>query len=81
LILARERDPALAALDLRTISTPEQAEELCAHIEATGALGEARTRALAIVADAKRELVALTLEDGQREALTLVADSVVDRRA
>jgi geranylgeranyl pyrophosphate synthase len=81
LILARERDPALAAVDLRAISTPAQAEELCAQIEATGALGEARARALAIVADAKQELIALTLEHGQRPALTLVADAVVDRRA
>jgi len=81
LILARGRDPALAALDLRTISSPEQAEQLCERIEATGALGEAQARALAIVAEAKEGLAALALEDGQRQALILVADSVADRRA
>jgi geranylgeranyl pyrophosphate synthase len=81
LILARGRDPALAALDLRTISSPAQAERLCEQIEATGALGEAQARALAIVAEAKEGLAALVLEDGQRQALTLVADSVADRRA
>jgi geranylgeranyl pyrophosphate synthase len=81
LILARRRDPALAAVDLRTISSPAQAEQLCEQIEATGALGEAQTRALAIVAEAKDGLAALPLEDGQRQALNLVADSVADRRA
>jgi geranylgeranyl pyrophosphate synthase len=47
LILARERDPQLAAIDLRTIATPAQAERLCEQIEATGALGEAQSRASA----------------------------------
>ncbi len=81
LILARERDPEIAALDLRTISGPAQAEQLCEQIEATGALDEAQGRALAIVAEAKAGLAALALEDGQRQALNLVADSVADRRA
>ena len=81
LILARARDPAIAALDLRAITTPAQAEALCAQIEATGALQEASARALAIVDEAKAGLARQSLEDGQREALTLVADSVVDRRA
>jgi geranylgeranyl pyrophosphate synthase len=81
LILARERDGALAELNLRTITTPEQAEELCGRIERTGALDASRTRALQIVADAKRSLAGLALEDGQRQALNLVADAVADRRA
>ena len=81
LILARERDEAIAAMDLRAITTPEQATELCERIEATGALADAKTRALAIVVDAKAQLAALELEDGQRLALDLVADSVVDRHA
>ncbi len=81
LILARERDPEIAALDLRTISGPAQAEQLSEQIEATGALDEAQGRALAIVAEAKAGLAALALEDGQRQALNLVADSVADRRA
>jgi geranylgeranyl pyrophosphate synthase len=74
-ILARERDPSLRA---PAGMTPEQAEALCDRIAATGALGEARSRALELVAAAKR-----SLPDGrpgpQRRALDLVADSVVAR--
>ncbi|HWI05883.1 MAG TPA: polyprenyl synthetase family protein [Solirubrobacteraceae bacterium] len=81
LILARERDPRLAAVDLRAITTPEQAERLCERIEETGALGAAQARALHLVAEAKGGLLELALEDGQRRALNLVADSVADRRA
>jgi geranylgeranyl pyrophosphate synthase len=55
-ILARERDPELAALDPRTIRDPETAERVCDRIEATGALDEARRRALEIVDDAKARL-------------------------
>ena len=81
LILARERDPALAQLDVRAIADPAQAEAACDRIAATGALQEAQARALAIVAEARRKLPALALEDGQRRALDLVAASVADRRA
>jgi geranylgeranyl pyrophosphate synthase len=81
LILARQRDESLATLDLRAIMTPEQATELCERIEATGALADAKAQALAIVVDAKAGLAELELEDGQRRALDLVADSVVDRHA
>jgi geranylgeranyl pyrophosphate synthase len=78
-ILARERDPGLAALDPRSVRTPSEAEAVCARIEATGALEEAKRRALAIVAEAKSELP--ELPGPQREALKLVADGVVDRYA
>jgi geranylgeranyl pyrophosphate synthase len=81
LILARQRDPAVAAVDLRSIQTPEQAADLCERIEATGAPTDAKARALEIVVQAKAQLAALELEDGQRLALDLVADSVVDRHA
>ncbi len=80
LILARERDPALAALDLRSVRTPEQAENVCDAIAATGALETAREAALAMVADAKAQLPALP-EASQQAALELVADGVVDRYA
>jgi geranylgeranyl pyrophosphate synthase len=76
-ILARERDPALGALDARTITTPERAEEVCDAIAATGALEEARERALGFVAEAKAVLPELP----QRRALGLVADGVVERYA
>ena len=79
LILARERDPELARLDPRSVRTPEEAEVVCARIEATGVLEEAKRRALEIVADAKAQLP--ELPDPQREALKLVADGVVDRYA
>jgi geranylgeranyl pyrophosphate synthase len=72
-IVARERDPALAALDPREVTTPEQAEAVCDAIAATGALDEARARALAVVEDAKREL------PDDREVWSLVADGVVAR--
>jgi geranylgeranyl pyrophosphate synthase len=77
-ILAREREPELAALDLAALGGPEQAEALCERIAATGALDEARERALAVVAEAKSTLPAL-LADGRWELLELVADAVVER--
>jgi geranylgeranyl pyrophosphate synthase len=78
LILARERDPDVAGLDLRAVRTPEQAEGVCDAIAATGALNAAREEALAMVADAKADLPCLP-EPSQQAALELVADSVVDR--
>jgi geranylgeranyl pyrophosphate synthase len=79
LILARERDPALARLDLRAVRTAEQAEAVCDAIAAAGVLDVAREDALAMVEAAKAGLP--PLPDGQRAALELVADSVVDRYA
>jgi geranylgeranyl pyrophosphate synthase len=76
-ILARERDPSLQA---PAGMTPEQAEALCDRIAATGALGEARAHALDLVAAAKRSLPD-GLPAAQRQALDLVADSVVARYA
>ena len=78
LILARARDPELARLDLRAVRTPEQAENVCDAIAATGALQAAREEALAMVAEAKAGLPALP-EPSQQAALELVADGVVDR--
>lgn len=77
LILARERDPALARLDLREVRTPDQAERTCDAIAATDALQTARAEALQIVARAKAGLP--ELPEAQRGALELVADGVVDR--
>jgi geranylgeranyl pyrophosphate synthase len=77
LILARDRDPELAALDLRTITTAEQASEVCARIARTDALELARGEALELVAASKRLLP--ELPDRQRTALELVADGVVER--
>ena len=79
LILARERDPELARLDLRAVRTPEQAEGVCDAIARTGVLAEARAEALERVAAAKADLP--PLPEAQRAALELVADSVADRYA
>ena len=53
LILARERDPALAALDLRALDAAG-AEAACERIAATGALEEVRADARERVEKAKR---------------------------
>lgn len=80
LILARERDPDLRALDLRAAVTDSAAAEaVCDRIAATGALGAARERALAFVAEAKLELEGIALDNRSRRALGLVADGVVER--
>jgi geranylgeranyl pyrophosphate synthase len=79
-ILARERDAELVALDPRAIDTPEAAERVCDRIEATGALDDARARALDMVHEAQAALPE-GLSARQRHALELVADGVVARYA
>jgi len=82
LIVARERDRDLDRLDLRAAARDAgSAAELCDRIAATGALDEARDRALAYVAAAKSALDELELPPAQRELLELVADGVVERYA
>jgi geranylgeranyl pyrophosphate synthase len=81
LILAREREPELAAFDLASLSGAgghQRAEALCERIAATGALDEAREQALAVVAEAKAALPAV-LPEGRSALLELVADAVVER--
>lgn len=77
LILARERDAGLGALDLRGVTTPQQAAEICVRIAETGALEDTRGRALELVANAKAELPEMPAR--QRGALELIADGVVER--
>jgi geranylgeranyl pyrophosphate synthase len=79
LILARRRDPDLS--DLTPSLTPEQASAICDRIAATGALDEARERALIHVTEAKASLEDLDLPAPRRHALELVADGVVERYA
>lgn len=79
LILARERDPQLAALDLRSLAGPAAAESICDRIAATGALATAKEHALTVVQDARDALPALPPR--QRDALELVAAGVVERYA
>jgi geranylgeranyl pyrophosphate synthase len=80
LILARERDPRLAELDLRALD-PAAAELACERIAATGALEEVRADARARVARAKEILAEAGLEAERRSLLTMVADGVVERYA
>jgi geranylgeranyl pyrophosphate synthase len=78
-ILARERDPVLAGVDLRGVRTAEDAARVCDRIAATGALEESRCRATELVAEGKLRLPALPLR--QRSALELAADVMVERYA
>jgi geranylgeranyl pyrophosphate synthase len=80
LIVGRERDPELAAVDLRGLATEADAEAVCDRIAATGALAESKRRALEVVAEAKAGLPA-SLPERQRATLELVADGVVERYA
>jgi geranylgeranyl pyrophosphate synthase len=80
-ILAREHEPRLADFDLASLGGADgrrQVESLCERIAATGALEQARERALAVVAQAKAALPAI-LPDGRAALLDLVADAVVER--
>jgi geranylgeranyl pyrophosphate synthase len=78
LVLARERDPQLAQVDLRAVATQEQAEELCLRMVATGALDETRARARSLVEKAKGELRGAVPLDLERR-LAAVAERVADR--
>jgi geranylgeranyl pyrophosphate synthase len=79
MIIARESDPGLAAIDLRGIRTPGDAAAVCDRILATGAAAVTRARALELVGAAKLALP--PLPERQRTALELVADGVVERYA
>jgi geranylgeranyl pyrophosphate synthase len=80
LILAAESDHELAELDLRRITSPEEAERICDRIIATDAPVETRRRALELVSDANAELDG-TLDSGTADLLRLVSERVVDRVA
>ncbi len=78
LIVARERDPALAAIDLRALDA-SGAEAACDRIAATGALEEVRAGARRRVESAKAALGQAELDRQRLELLGLVADGVVER--
>jgi geranylgeranyl pyrophosphate synthase len=77
LILARARDPGLAALEPGAITGADAAHEVCERIAATGALDSARELALSYVEGAKSQLPALPAR--QRLVLELIADGVLAR--
>jgi octaprenyl-diphosphate synthase len=79
MLVARERDPSLRDLDVRTITTAEQAAEVCDRIAATGAADVTEERARDLVAEGVAALP-VDLDEARRTALGLVARGVVDRR-
>jgi octaprenyl-diphosphate synthase len=78
LIEAAAADPGIRAVDLHGLD-PAAAAALCDRIASTGALEKVRTRALEMVAEAKRQLGDGSFEPEQRQLLALVADGVVQR--
>ena len=78
LIAAAEADPGIRSVDLRALDAAA-AEALCDRIAATGALDEVRSRALEMVAKAKKQLESPAFDPEQRQLLGLVADGVVQR--
>jgi geranylgeranyl pyrophosphate synthase len=79
LLYARERDPELAALDLRTVTTPAAAAEICDRIAATGATERTEQRARQIVREGVATLPA-GLDERRVAAFGLMARGVVDRK-
>ena len=79
LILARSRDPSLAALDLRAVQTADDAAGGVRPDRGHRRPRDARCQAQELVAEAKLGLPALPAR--QREALELAADVMVERYA
>jgi geranylgeranyl pyrophosphate synthase len=78
MILARERDPSLAQVELGALDA-EGAEAVCDRITATGVLEEVRADATERVREAKEALGTSSIDDERRQLLELVADGVVER--
>lgn len=79
LLYARAVDPELAALDVRTVTTPEEAARVCERIAATGATRQTEQRARDILVDGAATLPA-QLDRSRAAAFELMARGVVDRR-
>ncbi|MBF6619453.1 MAG: polyprenyl synthetase family protein [Patulibacter sp.] len=79
LLYARERDPELAKLDLRTVKNHAAAAEVCDRIAATGATERTEQRAREIVQEGLATLPE-GLDDARAGAFELMARGVVDRR-
>lgn len=80
LILAAERDPELARVDLHAVTSRADAEQLCDRIAATGALGLTRTRATSLVSDAK-DALRYGVDAQLERSLADVADRIAARYA
>lgn len=77
LVLARRQGLAISREDLLAVTDAAGAAAICEQIEQMGVLADTRERALAAVTEAK--VLLEPLPGAQREALELIADSVVDR--
>jgi len=80
LILAKQADPFLRDFDLHEVQDADRAELVCDRIAASGSLDRARSQAVELVSEAKRD-VATTVDARLRNALDLVADGIVERYA
>lgn len=80
LVLAMQRDPQLAALELRGLDSAE-ADRICDRIVASGVLDDVRARARDGIARAKRVLDSGAFSGDERRLLALIADGVVERYA
>jgi geranylgeranyl pyrophosphate synthase len=78
LIVAADRDPSLADLDLHGIETPEQAGAVCDRIIATGAPDAVSAEARELVEEAKA-LLGPELSRAERQVLSSIADQAVGR--
>lgn len=78
LIIAAERDPSVASVDLHSLDA-DAAARLCDRIESSGALRQVRSRALEMVAEGKRRLGSAGFDAERRKLFDLVADGVVQR--
>jgi ubiquinone/menaquinone biosynthesis methyltransferase len=78
LILARQEDPELARLDLRSVRAREDAEAVCDRIAATDALRRTRAHAASLVEEGKAELTGRVGDDLERP-LALIASGIVER--
>ena len=77
LILARETEPRLEQVELRSLRGAADVAAVCELIAGSGAPARAREQALGLVSEAKAQLPELPAR--QRAALELVADGVVER--
>ncbi|MDO9357179.1 MAG: polyprenyl synthetase family protein [Solirubrobacteraceae bacterium] len=78
LALAAATNPAIAAIDLRSLDV-SAADALCDQIIATGATEDVRAQAYARIDSAQNAIAALPGSPARREALSLAAKGLVDR--
>lgn len=78
LIIARERDPALQRLDLKSVTTAEAAGAVCDQITATGAPDDVAAEARQLVSEAKA-LLGDEITDNERHIFESIADQAVGR--